>query len=128
MMKFWQLASILSWNKQHSLPIETLGIGPEWAEIGNWYENLSEIIRVQDRTKLDYELPDNFVKNVLSRCTQFCYLHSVDNEKWLRSTRFTVDDQTISLLQAYETYGADALEEAFEYGSYDVSTSHSLIN
>ena len=115
-MKYWQLTSVVA---DPDLIKSVAQTNPDWHIFLSWVANESSIIDTQDREKLDYELPDNFVRSVLVRADLICYL---SNDGWLRSYQMSPDDKVLTALEAFIKYGGTALEEACEYGCVGVTT------
>src|SRR5262249_24880620 len=113
-MKFWQLASVC--RGQPQIPLATASHRAEWHEYAEWYEQLDKLIRAQDRVKLDYELPDDYVRAVLQDCA-LTYFEGDDG--WLRSYRHAPGDRELSALQTFDKYGGPALEDAQEFGAVE---------
>lgn len=64
-MKVWQLHSILAGNQELCASIAS--VRPEWAQFHEWFNRIDQIITSQDRAKLDFELPPEFVRQVLAQ-------------------------------------------------------------
>src|SRR5260370_42716186 len=98
--------------------IKTVALSkPQWQEFAAWLENWEVLVDSQDRTKLDYLVPDDPVLSALARRALVCF---VSNDGVMRSRGFSPDDMSIPVAEAYRRYGGDALEETFEYGSFTV--------
>ncbi len=116
-MKLWQLVSVMKQNNKLEA-IKTVALSkPQWQEFAAWLENWEALVDSQDRTKLDYLVPDDLVLSALARTDLVCF---VSNDGVMRSRRFSPDDMSIPVAEAYRRYGGDALEETFEYGSFTV--------
>ena len=111
-MKFWELDSVC--RDQPGLLIRKAAERAEWYEYAEWGRKVDELVRTQDRAKLDFELPDAYVRGVLHDCSLVFYR---GKDGWLRSYRLRPDDTERSPLEAYEEYGGSALEDALEKGS-----------
>ena len=87
-MKLWQLFSVmLQDNKVEA--IKTVALSkPQWREFAAWLENWKALVDSQDRTKLDYLLPDDLVLDALARMDLVCF---VSNNGVMRSWRFSPD-------------------------------------
>jgi hypothetical protein len=68
---------------------------------------------------LDERVGDDFVGAVLALSEKRLFL---GDDGWLRSYRFSVSDRELTLAIAAAEYGGTAVEDAFEYGSFDVGT------
>lgn len=113
-MRVWQLYSILSGDVQH--PVSVAQTQPEWCRFAAWYNEIDNLIDMQERAKLDAILPDNFVRLVLERVDLQYFLHRND----LVSGRISPGDECLTALEAFDRYGGQALEEALERGRYQV--------
>jgi hypothetical protein len=71
------------------------------------------LIDTQDREKLDFELPDAFVRAVLSEVAMPFY---VDGEGCLRLGPFGGGNECLSAVEAFNRYGGKSIEEAKEKG------------
>jgi hypothetical protein len=89
----------------------------EWRYIAEWLDDYGAIAASRDRTKLDFVLPDNFLRAVFRKIKIKFYL---GRDGWLRSRRHSFWDKTLSAVRAFERFGGDAMEEALEYGSFQV--------
>src|SRR5260370_28314808 len=88
---------------------------PKWQEFAAWLENWEALVDSQDRTKLDYLVPDDLVLSALARTDLVCF---VSNDGVMRSRRFSPDDMSIPVAEAYRRYGGGALAGAFAIGSF----------
>lgn len=112
-MKFWQLLTVAD---SQGLILDAAPLDPNWSTYGEWIGDLADVCGRQDRTKLDHVLPNAFVQEVLTGCarTVFC------SAGQLRSYRFEPSDAELSLVEAFDRFGVDKLEEALEKGSASV--------
>ena len=110
-MKVWQLSAIVGDSDLLELIASQ---NADWQEYGEWYADLSRIVDRQERAKLDHRLPDNYVIEVLSRIDRE-YFKSSDG--WLRSRRFSSDDEVVRAVDAFKRYGGTKLADALEYGT-----------
>lgn len=115
-MKFWQLASIMrgEYAKVRRLARQK----SEWRFVMEWIDNLAHITTVQDRAKLDFVLPPDFIRAALRKSRVRFYL---SKDQYLRSRRRSFWDKSLSALSAFDRFGGDAMEEALERGSYSVA-------
>jgi len=115
-MKFWQLGSILR-RDEWRLIGEMAKTRADWAFLQEWASDWTSIVNAQDRSKLDAELPVEFVRAVLglSRVSLF-----LAEDGWLRSYQLSGSDQAISALSAFNRFGGTTIENALEYGSIDI--------
>ena len=96
-MKFWQLASVCSSSQPTLTPelIASLVCAEPRNEV--WaasFSRFDELVRVQDRTVLDTDLPDDLVRLVLGKVVITLYLSS---DGWLRVQRAHPDDKALSV-------------------------------
>ena len=115
-MKFWQLSSIVH-SYRHVIN-EVATTQDEWKFISDWLSNYDKLVEIQDRSKLDYQLPDHFIREVLKNVNLPYYISH--DAIWLRSWKALDDDSLITALDAFDRYGANAMEEAIEFGSFKV--------
>lgn len=109
-MKLWQLVSIMD----DSRILQSLASSQEeWKNLELWFAEFGKLVQVQDRVKLDYELPESLVNLALSRSKKICFL---SGDGWLRSWPMSADDQSLSALEVYKRYGGTILERVLENG------------
>lgn len=114
-MKFWQLDSIA--RVDAGLISRVASTRPIWKRYELLASNFSSLVDAQDRAALDSMVDTDFVVAVLGKLRRNLYLSS---DNWLRSWPLNPGDQVLSVLDAYKRYGADAVEDAFEFGSVEV--------
>jgi hypothetical protein len=112
-VKFWELTSVCR-AEPHLL--ERLADKPEWTVYREWYRNEDQIVKAQDRSKLDAEMPDDACLHVLSASQTTYYLSG----GYLRLRRFSPSDRVLSAVDAFKLYGGRSLEDAQEYGLVEV--------
>ena len=115
-MKLWQLVSVLG-EKNIQLIRGLASAHAQWQFVADWLAQYEVLVDTQDRAKLDYELPDPFVGLLLAKSALIYYLST---DGWLRSWQEYPDDKLITALDAFELFGEQALEEAYEKGSFEV--------
>jgi hypothetical protein len=115
-MKLWQLMSIMDGEKALLRSIASSQTG--WGQFVTWIDDFENLVRAQDRSKLDYVLPDDMVRLALARSEKACFL---DMDGWLRSRRMSPDDVLLPVLEIYQRFGGDLLEEVFDKGAVAVS-------
>ena len=116
-MKFWQLMSIMHSNEKI---IDVIATNKhEWKFITDWVKQYDSLINIQDRDKLDYELPDQFTQEVLELCDLLFYLS--EDGIWLRSWLTSPTDRILTARETFDRYGGKSMDEAIEYGSFKVS-------
>lgn len=114
-MKLWQLMSVLEGDAATATSIAR--VHAEWRPIGEWIENFGDLVRRQDRAKLDYVLHDAFVQACLDSVERSLF---VSSDNWLRSWRFSPEDEEVSMRSAFDRYGGDLVEDVLEKGSAQV--------
>lgn len=115
-MKLWQLVSIVDNN---TAMLQSIASSREnWRHLGLWFGNFGQLVQAQDRSKLDYEIPESFVRLVLSRSQKVCFL---SKDGWLRSWQMSPDDELMPALDAYQKYGGEVLERVYENGAVAVA-------
>lgn len=114
-MKFWELVSVCRWGEYHLM--ERLGGRQEWSAYLNWHRDFDQIVREQDREKLDFELPDEVCIHVLSGSKRRWYVSG----GVLRDWEIGATERELTSVEAFKEYGGHALEDALEFGSFRVS-------
>lgn len=115
-MKFWELMSVVHPNVK--IVYTVASTSQEWQFILDWLNRYDILVDIQDRAKLDYELPNQFTREVLKLCDRLYYLS--EDRIWLRSWLASSTDQTLTALDTFDRYGGQAMDEAIEYGSFRV--------
>ncbi|MEZ5960715.1 MAG: hypothetical protein R3C30_09880 [Hyphomonadaceae bacterium] len=111
-MKLWQLSSLLRWGG-YSIGHPSRD-RPDWTHFEQWFLRIEQLVDSQDREKLDAELPDEFVRVVL---TSVDIPFRVDHEGWVRgANRSDSKSECLSALEAFERFGGEILEDALEKG------------
>lgn len=100
---------------QLDLPATKATERAEWRQFGEWWRHYDDLIDSQDRDKLDLELPDDYVRRVLSEVK--LALYESQDGVWLRHPRFARTDHERSALEAYIRYGSEAIDVALEKGA-----------
>jgi hypothetical protein len=114
-LKLWQLFSVARIDK--GLVGRVAASRPSWKPYELAAENFDGLVQTQNRAVLDAIVEQEFAVAVLGQLRSNLYLSS---DGWLRSRRHDVSDQEISVLEAYERYGGNAIEEAYERGSVNI--------
>ena len=111
-MMLWELLSIVG-----DPPIlhRVAGTRRDWEYIGHLIEELETWVKQRDRTKLNYGLPREYVRECLRQDSQALFL---TRQRTLSSLKRSFWDKRLSALKAYDRFGAKAVYEAFEYGSH----------
>jgi hypothetical protein len=113
-VKLWELMSVC--RTQPDLVAQTAAIDRSWSHIEVWCRGFNGLVADQDREKLDAELPEEFVIEVLQNYPQSFFL---GGDRRLRSHPMDPDDDRLSAFEAYSRFG-NVLEEALESGSVTV--------
>ena len=113
-MKLWQLDSILRGNygRDRNLSTKVASSKEEWSYLENLFREIFN--KTADRSILDAELPEDFVKQVLDESGLICY-RFYDGS--IRSYTYDgFDGDIIPATEVYLQYGGDVLERVFERG------------
>ncbi len=114
-MKLWQLASIA---RENGALMERVALTrKEWKKFGEWCEHFNEFVKTQDREKLDYVLPDDYVVAVLAASDIKCFR---SEDGWIRSWQLSPGDLPLTAVEVYRKFGGSVLEAIFESGSVHV--------
>lgn len=109
-MRFWQLVSAFRSNLSM---LEKLLERPEWKQYQEWLREFNQHVTLQNRSVLDATLPKDLVVRAMALSDhRFC----VDGGVLRQSHAST--EKSISATEAYNLYGADAIDEVLEKGSY----------
>src|SRR5260370_36578314 len=88
--------------------IKTVALSkPQWQEFAAWLENWEASVDSQDRTKLDYLVPDDLVLSALARTDLVCF---VSNDGVMRSRRFSPHDIPMPAAAGCHRYAAARVE------------------
>lgn len=121
-MKLWQLSSIAREERETDLITQKASSRAKWKKYVDIMRNYDDFVMKQDRGVLDMIVDNDFVEAVLGAMRVKLYLSSDD---WLRPMRKEASDQELSVLESYKRYGANAVEESFEYGTIYVGKDQS---
>ena len=110
-LKFWQLVSICRSDRS---ALAALLARPEWGVYEQWLEDFEALVERQDREALDARLPPDMVCAALQRLDIRLYLSG-------RRLRATMPGRPLAITEAWERFGGQAVEDALEYGSVEVS-------
>jgi hypothetical protein len=117
-MKYWQLMSVMRANKQCKELINIVASAQvEWQFVAEWLAQDAILVNTQDRAKLDYELPDAFVRAALEKSDLKFYL---SEDGWLRSWKMSPSDELMTAVNAFNRYGGEKLEDAYEKASVKI--------
>lgn len=114
-MKFWELTS--AFRSERDILEFILG-KPQWKEFNNHFKNFTSLVKEQNRTILDQQLPYELIKEVCQISKLKFYLYGTN----LRSTKIFGDDnfEELSSLEVFLRYGGECIEEVLEKGSLGV--------
>ena len=115
-MKFWELTTVASGAPYESMMKGMALSVPEWHHLADWIDNLSVLATKQDRSKLDAEIPDAYVREVLARLPITLFL----TDRNLRSSPLSSTDKPLEILEAFDLFGGQAIEETLEKGSWPI--------
>ena len=107
-MRFWELVSTCREDPQL---LQRLGSNPGWAQYLSWYGEYNSLVRTQDRSKLDAEVPDEACLAVLSGLSTPYYLSG----GYVR-TRPAGGDEQLTAAEVFTRFGGSFLEEVNEAG------------
>jgi hypothetical protein len=108
-MRLWELTSVCR-DERHLL--ERLGDRPEWTELLRWALDSDRLVAVEDREKLDRELPDEACRHVLRESQHRYYL----SEGYVRIRPWGSVEAVLSAVDVLDRYGGHVLEDVHEYG------------
>jgi hypothetical protein len=108
-LKFWELVSVCP---DEPRILERLADNPEWSIFLEWYRCFKELVRRQDREKLDAHVPDEAVLHVLKASRARYHV----SQGHVRVRRLGPDDQVLSSVEVVRLYGGSFLEDVNEYG------------
>jgi hypothetical protein len=92
--------------------LERLADNPEWSIFLEWNRSVKELVRRQDREKLDAQVPDEAVLHVLEASRAKYHV----SKGYVRVRRLGPDDQVLSSVEVVRMYGSSFLEDVNEYG------------
>ena len=123
-MKLWQLDSILNDSKgNRSLSTKIAATKEEWHYLTTWFSDIVEYYNRRDRSVLDAELPEDFVKKVLEESGIVCYKYGDDfmfGDGLIGSYKYD-GSKEVSAIEVYLQYGGDVLEQVFDRGAVKVN-------
>jgi hypothetical protein len=114
-MKFWQLVTIC-YPIRSSL--EQLLEEPEWAVFLKWLKDFNQHVRSQNRAILDAVLPEQLVVSAMTLCRyRFCIRNGI------LILCHEESGEPIATVEVYLRYGAEAIDEVLEKGSFKVPSA-----
>jgi hypothetical protein len=108
-MKFWELVSVCR-SKPHLL--DRLADRPDWSDYLDWYHDFDRLVRIQDRTKLNAEVPEEACVHVLTALHMPYY----EADGHIRLRRHNRTDRVVTAVDIYRRFGGAYLEDVNEYG------------
>jgi hypothetical protein len=114
-VKFWELVSAC--RSEPDL-LNRIADRRKWAIFAEWYRQFDQLVREQDRAKLDAELPDDLCEHVLEASNSRYYV----SEGYIRIRRYAETDTSLTSLDIYRLYGGGLLEEIDEFGAARIPT------
>ena len=108
-MRFWQLVSTCRKRRD---ALKKVLEADEWEHFHEAYRKFDELVKRQQREILDEVAPDALVVSVLRQDATPLFL----SEGHLRLRPLGNEDERTSVLNAYQKYGAEILEEVLEKG------------
>jgi hypothetical protein len=108
-MKFWELVSV---TREEPELMDRLLDNPDWHGYHSWYTNYGQLVRRQDRQKLDSELPDDISRHILTASRAKYYL----SDGFIRTRPHGSSNAVMSAAEIYERYGGSLLEDVQEAG------------
>tara|TARA_R110002095_G_scaffold2253_3_gene9397 strand:+ start:609 stop:947 length:339 start_codon:yes stop_codon:yes gene_type:complete len=112
-MKFWQLVSVC--REKPYLLKKTLE-DPQWTEYLELYNIFDDLVENQVREKLHQIVPEELVINALKRLNTRIYI----SEGYLRLRAYGTQDMEITLIEVFNKYGGEYIEEVMEKGSVKI--------
>lgn len=114
-MKLWQLFSMT--RGRDNVIEEEAKKSQKWGKYILSPGDIDNIIANQDRKILDSTVDEDFSYAVLGNIDRHLYVSS----GVLRSKRVHILDKKIHIKEAVRQFGANAVEDAFEYGSVSIA-------
>jgi hypothetical protein len=113
-MRVWQLDAIT--RSDPGLIVRVAASRPAWKRYESIYNKrrYHELVATRDRPVLDSLVEHDFALEVLEHFREVMYLSPGGR---LRSYRFGPEDAELPVWVAFERYGGEVVEDAFEKGS-----------
>lgn len=108
-MKFWQFISLC---KELNINLSSINLDAKWDMYITWSCEFDIIVDKQDRSKLDFLVPNELSLQVFSTSKSIFYL----SDGYLRKRALNDGDIKMVVLDILNTYGGEKLEEMLEYG------------
>ena len=92
---------------------------PNWQPYAERFRDVRRLVKEQDRSLLDAEMPVELCREALSLSTR---KYSIDQD-FLHKIQMPHQGKTLTALEAFDLFGGECLEEVEEYGSWRVPPS-----
>lgn len=115
-MKLWELVSHC---RNEPALLNLIADNAAWSQFTPWIQDFARLTERQDRRKLDFELPDDLCRHVLSQSTATYKI----SEGYVRSSGSPIPGDPISALEIFNRYGGSFLEDVNEYGSRPIPST-----
>ncbi len=116
-MKLWETVS--AFRDFGSVLQDVFGSERWRASYGASYARFDELVRAQDRSLLDAELPIELTREIAARCPHLQFRLTEDG--WLRrhlsNARFRDGGEALSAIEVHDRFGGSLIEEVLERGS-----------
>jgi len=111
-MKFWELTSIF---RDDPMTLEQALQNPRWNTYLGWLRNLPQHVHNQDRQVLDAVLPTELEEHAIQRCK---LRFQIRDDFLIRLPGPIAARNSLTATDVYSRFGASAIEEVLEYGSF----------
>jgi hypothetical protein len=111
-MKLWKYVAMLGGDVKRAEEISSSN--RKWAGLDDWFRRVPLIMHSPDRFQIDFELPDDFVRETFKALPAHFYASGAGD---LRSRKINNEDEEISAVEAFDRYGGRVIEEAWDKGS-----------
>ena len=121
-MKFWELVSVCRSSKHREILASALANITD-KRFSSWLIDFDHLVKSQDRSKLDEEVPSNVCELVFGKFDE-TYVQ-VDGTIRKHQSNIPFDKSTAKILSTsvvFSKFGGKAISEVEEYGSYKVPT------
>jgi hypothetical protein len=113
-MKFWQLVELFRDNPEG---LVNLLSAPEWSVYRTWFRELDQLVRQQQRDKLDSPIPAELRRLALAACGHQFYVRDGHLYQFFPEPDHVPSPTLLSATEVYERYGGEAIDEVLEKGS-----------
>jgi hypothetical protein len=108
-VKFWELASVC---REEPQLMQLLGDRTEWTTYLDWFRDFDRIVSLQDRRKLNAEIPDEACLHVLRGSRLEFFL----SDGYVRLRSMDPDAERLAASDVFLRFGGSFLEEVCESG------------